>query len=624
MTAHHKISILGTGATSQGEPPAIPTAPEPDDDDIDVAIEDAQRRLSAAEESASASAAKLERAQSEATSARRYTRDARKELLRKLEEKKRADKYLYSGESSLPSISSAQPEAEDLEVEIEDAQRRLSAAKKLTGASAAKVERARSEVTSSRKELRDARKYLLHKLEEKKRTDENSRKDTLRRLEERNIEGKGSHVDASDDDRKGIDLISSLSMSGADENEAVGKIPASTKNEEVADCVDLLVLATFSGETEGGQTMPLTPCDDSEGTSREAENEEVTWGNSGFTKNKKLAGCVDLLASVYGETESGQTMSMTPCDDSEGICNAQTSRVMKADASAEKNVCSPGVAKEDKDGATSEEEEAIISRKQTGMSDVSEITNFELEDSNTTPGKRQLQSLAIEKDEDESYNEFLSFISEDNSAQELDDNFLDDLISKCDSIVDGSEVEVKECGIPEINGKYHRFGMHDDVPAYSKVTHFGGKEMMFNISRWQSNNGTKKWYITATVPCGSSRQKQLVFYVAYSPSFFNRPPRKTWMAVTEGNELFLSPEYKGRGIFPVPVIFLESDGASIRRRKLGKQISYALSSNSSRGCSYKRTSLQGSLPSMGSLSTTRSMKRENIPTSVYLPPSLFS
>mmetsp|Transcript_33047 Transcript_33047/g.69362 ORF Transcript_33047/g.69362 Transcript_33047/m.69362 type:complete len:264 (-) Transcript_33047:74-865(-) len=144
----------------------------------------------------------------------------------------------------------------------------------------------------------------------------------------------------------------------------------------------------------------------------------------------------------------------------------------------------------------------------------------------------------------------------------------------------GAAIDVVQCGIPEINGRYHRFEIIDGVPSYSKIQSYEGKEAIFTIGRWNSdsndddngnndndddnnngddnnNNGnggttsSKKWHVTATIP---HREKELAFYVAYAPSSARHPPSKNWMVV-EGNEDFLEEgRYEGRGVHPVPVI----------------------------------------------------------------------
>eukprot|EP01083_Nonionella_stella_P290351 987983_1 len=84
------------------------------------------------------------------------------------------------------------------------------------------------------------------------------------------------------------------------------------------------------------------------------------------------------------------------------------------------------------------------------------------------------------------------------------------VVSKPDDVSISSDragctaVELTECGLSEINGKYHQFGSSDGVPAYSKIDSYKGKEAIFTIGRWKSESGLKKWCITATVPDGSS------------------------------------------------------------------------------------------------------------------------
>jgi len=115
-------------------------------------------------------------------------------------------------------------------------------------------------------------------------------------------------------------------------------------------------------------------------------------------------------------------------------------------------------------------------------------------------------------------------------------------------------VEVSESGIPQINGRYHRFEISDGVPSFSKIDTYEGREAIFTISRWdQSDTGSKKWCITGTVP----PNKQLGFYVAYAPSFVRHPPLKNWMSITENGEP--SYDYIGQGNQNVPTIMHEPD-----------------------------------------------------------------
>ncbi|KAL7552732.1 hypothetical protein ACHAWF_015970 [Thalassiosira exigua] len=140
-----------------------------------------------------------------------------------------------------------------------------------------------------------------------------------------------------------------------------------------------------------------------------------------------------------------------------------------------------------------------------------------------------------------------------------------------------SAIEVTECGIPEVKGKYHRFESSDGVPAYSKIDMYGGKEAIFTIGRWKSGTGTKKWCISAIVPGRSGSQtNQYAFYVAYAPSFALAPPKKGWM-VLEGGEPFLSTEFEGRGAHPVPSITHETESNNNSGNILGMQVTNASS-----------------------------------------------
>jgi len=230
-------------------------------------------------------------------------------------------------------------------------------------------------------------------------------------------------------------------------------------------------------------------------------------------------------------------------------------------------------------------------------------------------------SLSSPRRKIESYDEFLSAISESSDKTFEDEDAIDTLIKKCESVMDSNEVQVTGCGVLELNGVYSKFAESDGVPTYCKIAKYEGKEVMCNISRWQCNNGTCKWYLTATEPGGGSRAKQLAFYVAYAPSFFNKPPRKNWMKCVDGEELFLSPEYKMCGIDPAPIMIIESDDASVSRRNLGRQISSAFSTGSSRS---RRRRKEPDIPSLSSLESeaTAQSKNRKVPTSVYLPPSL--
>jgi len=117
-------------------------------------------------------------------------------------------------------------------------------------------------------------------------------------------------------------------------------------------------------------------------------------------------------------------------------------------------------------------------------------------------------------------------------------------------------IQVSECGIQQVNGTYLNFDARDGVPTYSKIEKFEGYETMFTIGRWAAANGNRKWYITAIVP-GRSPAMKSVFYVAYSAS--NVPPKEGWMVVDEGFDLFLTPEYKEKGVPAAPTLEWETD-----------------------------------------------------------------
>jgi len=220
----------------------------------------------------------------------------------------------------------------------------------------------------------------------------------------------------------------------------------------------------------------------------------------------------------------------------------------------------------------------------------------------------------------------LTFEATDNQRKQNDQPVIS-MINESSNEVSCNAIEVTACGVPEMNGRYRKFGRRDGVSSYSKIGSFEGKESMFSVARWQSSNGTRKWYITATVPGGSS-PKQYAFYVAYTPSFMTNPPKKSWIAVVEGDELFLSPIYKGKGLDPVPQIILESDESNINRRSsLGRQISRALMSTGSPGShrrstvsNWKGSDSKSSWNSIGSVSTKS--RRSQVPHSVYFSPNL--
>ena len=114
-------------------------------------------------------------------------------------------------------------------------------------------------------------------------------------------------------------------------------------------------------------------------------------------------------------------------------------------------------------------------------------------------------------------------------------------------------VQVTGCGIPEINGKYHKFEYSDRVPSFSKIDKYDGKESFFTIARYPVTRGNTKWCITCTIP----PNRQLVFYVAYTTSFAKLPPQKSWLVVVKGSSNDELDGYEGAGLQTVPMIMHE-------------------------------------------------------------------
>mmetsp|Transcript_4242 Transcript_4242/g.8864 ORF Transcript_4242/g.8864 Transcript_4242/m.8864 type:complete len:468 (+) Transcript_4242:241-1644(+) len=160
----------------------------------------------------------------------------------------------------------------------------------------------------------------------------------------------------------------------------------------------------------------------------------------------------------------------------------------------------------------------------------------------------------VEKEKD-SINEEISIASFE--PIQIDMVTMDTIIEEPADPEDGvALIEVTKCGIPQINGSYLKFDARDGVPTYSKIDKFESYETMFTIGRWVAANGNRKWYITAIVP-GQSPPMKSVFYVAYSAS--NVPPKEGWMVVDEGYDLFLTPEYKEKGVPAAPKLEWEVD-----------------------------------------------------------------
>ena len=114
-------------------------------------------------------------------------------------------------------------------------------------------------------------------------------------------------------------------------------------------------------------------------------------------------------------------------------------------------------------------------------------------------------------------------------------------------------VQVTGCGIPEINGKYHKFEYSDGAPSFSKIDKYDGKESFFTIARYPVTRGNTKWCITCTIP----PNRQLVFYVAYTTSFAKLPPQKSWLVVVKGSSNDELDGNEGAGLQTVPMIMHE-------------------------------------------------------------------
>ncbi|KAL7552730.1 hypothetical protein ACHAWF_015968 [Thalassiosira exigua] len=348
------------------------------------------------------------------------------------------------------------------------------------------------------------------------------------------------------------------------------------------------------------------------------------------SKNHDAAGA-KLTTNLSGETdnetiiESASSSPLVVVRKVESASGSVTeTKIDLAVEDAEKGA-SPKVAKPKKDDGAATE---IESNNSDEGSETNSYEEFLSVCSSVAPSEASVTSSKMEEEEDKDKRSLVPAVKLSST--------------ETDSEVGYKEIEVTGCGVPEINGKYQRFEKFDSVPSYARIAKYDGQEVMFRVSRWRANNGTRKWYITATAP-GGDRPIHHAFYVAYAPSFFNYPPRKSWMVIAEGEELFLSPEYKGKGTYPVPAIVLENDDATSvsSKKSASMRISGALTSSSSRAYNNKKkrrkrrgkprsTNENGSLlslGSLGSLSTTHShgKHRENgPPVSVYLPPSLLS
>ena len=197
------------------------------------------------------------------------------------------------------------------------------------------------------------------------------------------------------------------------------------------------------------------------------------------------------------------------------------------------------------------------SKEQTSSSSsYASISKDECDDDERKEGKANSSISSTTRDKKATpdyYYSTRSSITDDQSSSSLVSYYANNNLNNTSQC---NWVQVVECGIPQINGKYHKFEYSDGVPSYSRIDKYEGKETMFTIGRYQSNNDTgssKKWYITATVPPNI----QLAFYVAYAPSFVKHPPKKNWMTITDNGEP--CDEYVGAGVRKVPVIEHEPD-----------------------------------------------------------------
>ena len=481
---------------------------------------------------------------------------------------------------------------------IQAANLRLEAAQKWVDTSQLMLERAQAQVISSQKELQDAKEYLARLKNMGKGYNNNDETHNNSNTIE------DEYSDALDD----IKLMSNLSDTAVsnnydkEEEESVAVInkrynESRKKSVDNSECgnTKLTQAESFSVESNGSED-------------KKEENSKVA-AAAIVTSSSEIVTAIDndnTSESSLGETEKKQS----PVEESSSDVVAAATTISTAAAVPKPSPISSVVSLSDSEEHEEEEKEddndyiAPIAMKRS-------LSDSSLGSSSLSSPRRKI----------ESYDEFLSAISESSDKTFEDEDAIDTLIKKCESVMESNEVQVTGCGVSQLNGVYSKFAESDGVPTYCKIAKIEGKEVMCNISRWQCNNGTRKWYLTATEPGGGSRAKQLAFYVAYAPSFFNKPPRKNWMKCVDGEELFLSPEYKMCGIDPAPIMIIESDDASVSRRNLGRQISSAFSTGSSRS---RRRRKEPDIPSLSSLESeaTAQSKNRKVPTSVYLPPSL--
>ena len=553
---------------------------------------------------------------------------------------------IHSPQSPPPSVAN---DNDGIITAICIAQIRITSAQKWYESSLVMFERAKAQVELSQRELKDATDYLerLNSLSSSSSSSSSSLAVA---------KGINSIDVAKEGDEEDINLMSSLSEESVDKLE-LKKSTSSGGTEQTATSETVV--------SENNNVAAVAVNQGSSSTEISSGEEEERNYNKPF-KNLPVGGVVgsenDVANSISTNTEGDVSSDEQPqveeeivslaaatalCDSYNTLFNedelSQTKETESKSADAALYPLSPLsiVSSDSVDSEDKKDEDKVL----LDTSNRDEEVDIYLEnDAKEIPTVSPLRKKVI-LNRAQSDEEFLSVLSEtsdktfeeDNTDANADiDTSFQRIIS---TIPECNEVYLMGCdGIPELNGRYSKFAISDDVPTYSKIAKLDGQEVICTISRWQANNGTRKWYITATVPGGGDKAKQFAFYVTYAPSFINRPPRKSWMKCVDGEELFLSPEYSMRGVDPPPIISIESEGGNSLRSGpglLGRQISTALKSGSSIASSgssnsnskRRRRKEQQEKKSLGSLgssvSASKSAKNaDEVPSSVYLPPSL--
>jgi len=102
-------------------------------------------------------------------------------------------------------------------------------------------------------------------------------------------------------------------------------------------------------------------------------------------------------------------------------------------------------------------------------------------------------------------------------------------------------VEVKGCGIPDINGYFTQSGSCDGVPMYTKISIYQGHETVFSMFRCKIYDYTRRWYISIVPTAHPGTNQDYDFYAAIpddKDGIF--PPQANWMP----NEMSSSPAPK--------------------------------------------------------------------------------